>query len=39
MSVLLVGVTLRMAPVIDEMGELHHVYFLVFISITGFHYL
>lgn len=36
MSVLLVGVTLRMAPVIDEMGESHHVYFLVFIFITGF---
>jgi hypothetical protein len=25
MSVLLVGVTLRMAPIIDEMGESHHV--------------
>jgi len=36
MSVLLVGVTLRMAPVIDEMGESHHVYFHVFIFITGF---
>lgn len=35
MSVLLVGVTLRMAPVIDEMGESHHVYFLVFIFIPG----
>jgi hypothetical protein len=37
MSVLLVGVTLRMAPVIDEMGESHHAYCLVFIK--GFHYL
>jgi hypothetical protein len=25
MSVLLVGVTLRMAPIIDEMGESHHM--------------
>lgn len=29
MSVLLVGVTLRMAPIIDEMGKSDHTYFVV----------